>query len=112
MPGYHLSVEQDRTFSLSLEDRVHYSRPAIDYLFESAADAYGPALAGVLLTGANFDGADGLAAIRRHGGLTVVQDPAQAMVATMPEKAIRIQQPDYVLPLDAIHELLMMLETK
>jgi two-component system chemotaxis response regulator CheB len=58
-PGYHLSVEQDRSFSLSQEDRVHHSRPAIDYLFESAADAYGPTLAAVLLTGANQDGARG-----------------------------------------------------
>ncbi|WP_259699227.1 chemotaxis protein CheB, partial [Pseudomonas chlororaphis] len=87
VPGYHLSVEQDRSLSLSQEERVHHSRPAIDYLFDSAADAYGPRLAAVLLTGANQDGAHGLAQVKRRGGLSVVQDPAEAQVATMPEAA-------------------------
>ena len=72
-PGYHLSVERDRSLSLSQEERVHFSRPSIDILFESAADAYGPALAGVLLTGANEDGAAGLARISQLGGLSIVQ---------------------------------------
>lgn len=110
MPGYHLSVEQDRTFSLSLEDRVHYSRPAIDYLFESAADAYGPALAAVLLTGANRDGASGMARVKRRGGLTIVQDPDEAQVATMPLAALNTHQPDHVLPLRGIGRLLVELE--
>ncbi|WP_454840601.1 chemotaxis protein CheB [Pseudomonas hormoni] len=110
MPGYHLSVEQDRTFSLSLEDRVHYSRPAIDYLFESAADAYGPALAAVLLTGANRDGASGMARVKRRGGLTIVQDPDEAQVATMPLAALDTHQPDHVLPLRGIGRLLVELE--
>ena len=66
--GYHLSVEMDRSFSLSCEAPVHYSRPSIDVLMESAADAYGAGLAGILLTGANFDGAAGLAKIRQRGG--------------------------------------------
>ncbi|MGE8064282.1 chemotaxis protein CheB [Pseudomonas sp. NPDC089569] len=109
-PGYHLSVEQDRSFSLSLEDRVHHSRPAIDYLFESAADAYGPALAAVLLTGANRDGAFGLAQVKRHGGLTIVQDPKEAQVATMPQAALDVQQPDYILPVGGISRLLVELE--
>jgi two-component system chemotaxis response regulator CheB len=73
-PGYHLSVEQDRSLSLSQEDRVHYSRPAIDYLFASAADAYGRGPAAVLLTGANEDGARPGAG-QASGGTTVVQDP-------------------------------------
>ena len=109
-PGYHLSVEQDRSFSLSLEDRVHYSRPAIDYLFESAADAYGPALAAVLLTGANRDGARGLAQVKQRGGLTIVQDPAEAQVATMPLAALDIVAPDHILPLSGIGRLLVELE--
>lgn len=109
-PGYHLSVEQDRTLSLSLEDRVHHSRPAIDYLFQSAADAYGPRLAAVLLTGANHDGARGLAVVKRHGGLTIVQDPEEAQVATMPLAALNIQQPDHVLPIHGIGRLLVELE--
>ncbi|WP_085583252.1 MULTISPECIES: chemotaxis protein CheB [unclassified Pseudomonas] len=109
-PGYHLSVEQDRSLSLSLEDRVHHSRPSIDYLFESAADVYGAALAAVLLTGANHDGAQGLAQVKRHGGLTVVQDPQEAHVATMPLAALSLHQPDHILPLHGISRLLVELE--
>lgn len=109
-PGYHLSVEMDRMFSLSCEAPVHYSRPSIDVLMASAADAYGPSLAGILLTGANFDGAVGLAKIRQQGGLTVVQDPAEAEVATMPEAAIRKLRPDLILTLDGIQSLLLTLD--
>lgn len=108
--GYHLSVEQDRSFSLSCEAPLHFARPAIDYLLESAADVYGPALLGILLTGANHDGAAGLAAIGAAGGLTVVQDPAEAEVATMPAEAIKLRRPDLILTLDDIHTLLLMLE--
>jgi len=109
-PGYHLSVEQDRSLSLSLEDRVHHSRPAIDYLFESAADTYGPGLAAVLLTGANQDGALGLAQVKRRGGLTVVQDPHEAHMSTMPDAALALHQPDHILPLRGISRLLVELE--
>jgi len=109
-PGYHLSVEHDRSFSLSLEDRVHHSRPAIDYLFESAADTYGSALAAVLLTGANRDGARGLSHVKRRGGLTIVQDPTEAQVATMPQAALDIHQPDHILPIGGIGRLLVELE--
>ena len=109
-PGYHLSVERDRSFSLSLEDRVHYSRPAIDYLFESSADAYGPTLAAVLLTGANQDGARGLSQVKQRGGLTIIQDPEDAQVATMPQAALDILQPDHILTLRGIGRLLVELE--
>jgi two-component system chemotaxis response regulator CheB len=108
--GYHLSVEQDRTFSLSCEAPWHFARPSIDYLMESAADAYGSRLLGILLTGANNDGAAGMAAIGAAGGLTVVQDPDEAEVATMPREAINLRTPDLILPLDDIHTLLLMLE--
>ena len=108
--GYHLSVESDRSFSLSCEAPRHFARPAIDFLMESAADAYGASLLGILLTGANQDGAAGLAAIGRAGGLTVVQDPNEAEVATMPKEAIRSRAPDLILPLDDIHTMLLMLE--
>lgn len=108
--GYHLSVEQDFSLSLSLEERVHYSRPSIDILFESAADAYGPRLAGVLLTGANEDGARGLARIKEQGGLTLVQDPASAQVPVMPKAALALRAPDYVLSLNDIGQLLIELE--
>lgn len=109
-PGYHLSVERERCFSLSQEEPVHYSRPSIDILMESAADAHGARLAGVLLTGASSDGAAGLAAIGAAGGLTAVQDPAEAEIATMPAAAIALRAPDLILPLKELRSLLTMLE--
>ncbi|AYN93161.1 chemotaxis protein CheB [Pseudomonas sp. LTJR-52] len=109
-PGYHLLIEQDKTLSLSREERVHFSRPSIDVLFESAADVFGEHLCGVLLTGANEDGAAGLRAIHRAGGLTVVQDPAEAFVPTMPEAALRLFTPDFILPVRDINTLLVELE--
>ncbi len=87
-PDYHLQVEEDRTWSLSLDEPVNYSRPSIDVLFESAAWTYGKALLGILLTGANSDGADGMAAILAAGGTTWAQDPGTAVSATMPLSAI------------------------
>ena len=110
-PGYHLSIERNRCFSLSCEPPVLFSRPAIDVLMASAADAYGPALVGVLLTGANEDGAEGLLRIRQGGGLTVVQDPAEALVPTMPRAAIAAHAPDFVLPLRDIRALLLQLDS-
>ncbi|SFA93065.1 CheB methylesterase [Pseudomonas sp. NFIX10] len=109
-PGYHLSVEADRCLSLSLEDPVHHSRPSIDVLFESAADVYGEKLLAVVLTGANGDGARGLAKVRALGGITVVQDPAEAQVATMPEAALALHEPDHILTLQGIGQLLAGLE--
>ena len=109
--GYHLSVEEDFTFSLSCEPPVHYARPAIDLLMESSADAYGPGLVGILLTGANHDGAAGMAYIHASGGLTIVQDPDDALVATMPKSAIDRFTPHLILPLARIGALLPMLET-
>jgi two-component system chemotaxis response regulator CheB len=110
--GYHLSVERDFTFSLSCEPPVHFARPAIDVLMESCADAYGSGLVGILLTGANHDGAAGMAAIHAGGGLTVVQDPDEAQVATMPQSAIDRFSPHLILPLARIGALLPMLETE
>lgn len=111
-PAYHLSIEADRSFSLSQEPPVHFARPSIDVLLASAADAYGPGLAAILLTGANHDGADGMARVRACGGLAVVQDPAEAQSATMPAEAIRRASPDLVLPLARIGALLPMLENQ
>lgn len=104
--GYHLSIERDKTFALSREAPRNFSRPSIDILFESAADAYREHLAGILLTGANHDGAEGLVQIHRQGGLSIVQDPAEAAVSTMPEAAIALHAPDHILPLREIHALL------
>ena len=109
-PGYHLSIERNRCFSLSCEPPVLFSRPSIDVLMSSAADAYGPALAGLLLTGANEDGAQGLHDIHRAGGLSAVQDPAEAQVPTMPEAAIARHAPDFVLPLRELRALLLQLD--
>ncbi|WP_413043000.1 chemotaxis protein CheB [Pseudomonas sp. YJ42] len=109
-PGYHLLVEADLSLSLSQDDAVHFSRPSIDVLFESAADAWGDRVAGILLTGANEDGAAGLEAIRRSGGVTIVQDPEEAEVPTMPLSALQRFAPDYILPLRDIHNLLRELE--
>jgi two-component system chemotaxis response regulator CheB len=110
--GYHLSVERDFTFSLSCEPPVHFARPAIDVLMESSADAYGPGLVGILLTGANHDGAAGMAYIHANGGLTIVQDPVDAQVATMPKSAIDRFSPHLILPLARFKTLLPMLETR
>ncbi len=110
-PGYHLSVEHDLSLSLSQEERVHHSRPASEYLFESAADAYGPNLLAILLTGANQDGARGLAHVKQRGGITVVQDPEQARVAVMPRAALALHTPDHILTLSRIGDLLASLES-
>ncbi|MBC3387299.1 chemotaxis protein CheB [Pseudomonas sp. SWRI12] len=109
-PGYHLSVEADRSLSLSLEAPVHHSRPSIDVLFESAADVYGETLLAVVLTGANDDGARGLARVKALGGITVVQDPVEAQVSTMPEAALALHEPDHILTLQGIGQLLAGLE--
>lgn len=101
-PNYHLLIEKRRCFSLSMDEPVRFSRPAIDVLFESAADAYGANLAGLLLTGANDDGARGLVRIHGAGGLTLVQSPATARVAAMPIAALALVRPDHVLPVQAI----------
>ena len=103
---YHLLVDGDR-LALSTELAVHHSRPAIDVLFESAAEAYRERTVGVVLTGANADGAAGLAAVARRGGFTIVQDPDEAERAEMPAAAIAAARPDAVVPLSAIAPLLV-----
>jgi two-component system, chemotaxis family, protein-glutamate methylesterase/glutaminase len=85
---YHLLVEEDRTISLSVDEPVLYSRPSIDVLFESAADTYGAGLIGIILTGANEDGAEGLRAVASAGGLALVEDPSEAFAPAMPSAAL------------------------
>jgi two-component system chemotaxis response regulator CheB len=97
-PGYHLLVEGDRTLALSLDAPVAFSRPSIDVLFESAALAYGDRVLGIVLSGANNDGAAGLAAIRTNGGRGWVQEPADALAAVMPQAAIATAGADLVVP--------------
>jgi two-component system chemotaxis response regulator CheB len=110
--NYHLLIEQDRTFSLSTAERINYARPSVDVLFETAADAYGAGLIGVILTGANNDGGHGLQCIKACGGLAIVQDPATAEADAMPRAAIAAAQVDYVLSLHEIGDLLIMLGRK
>jgi two-component system chemotaxis response regulator CheB len=105
-PGYHLLVEAGGTFALSLDEAVHFSRPSIDVLFETAADAYGPRAMGIILSGANADGAAGLLAIAAAGGLAVVQDPAAADVPAMPEAALKSCATCHSLDVPAIAALL------
>jgi two-component system chemotaxis response regulator CheB len=87
-PDYHLLVEQEKILSLSNEEEILFSRPSIDVLFETAADAYGEGLIGVILTGANDDGAKGLKAVIRAGGVGIVQKPDEAAAFTMPQAAL------------------------
>jgi two-component system chemotaxis response regulator CheB len=105
-PNYHLLIEQDRTFSLSIAERVNYARPSVDVLFETAADAFGANTIGIILTGANNDGSQGLKMIHNCGGLTIVQDPATAEATEMPRTAIAATKVDHVLPLADIGRLL------
>jgi two-component system, chemotaxis family, protein-glutamate methylesterase/glutaminase len=101
-PDYHLLVEQDKRLSLSDDEPVLFSRPSIDVLFESAADAYGGGLIGVVLTGANSDGANGLRAVVDAGGVAVVQEPGGAYASAMPRAAIAACPDARVLPVNEI----------
>ncbi|MGH3071370.1 MAG: chemotaxis protein CheB [Gaiellaceae bacterium] len=98
---YHLLVDDGR-FALSLEARVQYARPSIDVLFQSVADGYRERAIGIVLTGANADGAAGVAAIKRNGGVAIVQDPRTATRKAMPEAALAAAEADAVLPLEEI----------
>jgi two-component system chemotaxis response regulator CheB len=100
--GYHLLVEPNFHFSLSVDGKVAYSRPSIDVLFETAADAWHDGLIAVLLTGANSDGAQGLVAVRHAGGYAIVQDPLTAEADVMPLAGLEAAGADACLPLDAI----------
>ena len=100
-PDYHLLVERG-SLALSVDDRVSFARPSIDVMFESAADAYGDRLIGIILTGANEDGARGLARIKELGGVALIQDPAAAARRAMPDAAIAATVADAILPLEEI----------
>jgi two-component system chemotaxis response regulator CheB len=101
-PNYHVLVERARTLALSVDPPVHFSRPSIDVLFESAADAFGRAAAGIVLSGANEDGARGLRRILDAGGLAAVQDPAAALHAEMPAAAARGSSSAQVLSIEGL----------
>jgi two-component system chemotaxis response regulator CheB len=105
-PDYHMLLEKNRQIALSADEPVHFSRPSIDVLFESAADVYGEHLLGIILTGANEDGAAGLHAIHQAGGVTVVQQPDSAKVPLMIVSALQRGPADFVLSLPEIAQLL------
>ena len=104
--NYHLLVSGDKSLVLNVDEKVNYCRPSVDVLFESAADVYRQRLIGIILTGSNQDGAAGMSMIKRRGGLTIVQDPLQAEVDTMPRSVINLIKADYILPLEKIGKLL------
>ncbi len=107
--NYHLLVEADGSMALSADDPVNHSRPSIDLLLETAADALHGRLIGVLLTGANHDGAEGLRAVDRAGGTVIVEDPDTARVPTMPAAGLALCPGATCLPLDAIASHLLRL---
>ena len=104
-PDYHLLLDRGPALALSSDEPVHFSRPSIDVLFDSAADIYGERLLGLILTGANQDGAEGLAAVGRAGGRTVVQEPSGAAVPFLPEAALQEGPVEFVLSLAQLQEV-------
>ncbi len=106
-PNYHLLIEEDFTLALSVEEKVNYSRPSIDVTFETAAYAYGSGLVGIILTGANSDGAEGLLKIKELGGYTIVQKPEDAECDVMPAAAIKHAEPHEILSLSGIVKKLL-----
>jgi two-component system, chemotaxis family, protein-glutamate methylesterase/glutaminase len=110
-PDYHLLLDEGPSMALSVDEPVHFSRPSIDVLFESASDLYRQRLLGIILTGASQDGADGLAAVRSAGGITVVQQPDGSYESHMATAALKLGPVDYVLPLDGIAGLTRSLPT-
>jgi len=103
---YHLLVEKDGMFSLDFSEKVNFSRPSIDITFASAADAFGERTLGILLSGANADGVDGMQAIKNAGGLAVVQDPKTAEVSFMPAQAILNIEVDKILKIEEMPDFL------
>jgi two-component system chemotaxis response regulator CheB len=104
--NYHTLIENETQFSLDVSDAVWYSKPSIDVTFESAADVFKNNCTAILLSGANQDGAQGLLKLRKQGSLTIVQDPADAEMADMPNAAINIKAADYILNTEEIFKLL------
>jgi len=106
-PNYHLLMERNETISLSSDEKVNHSRPSIDVMFESAAYVWGSGLIGIILTGANSDGADGIKIIKEFGGLTIAEDPKVSEYPMMPKSAIDTGTVDKILTLSEINEFLI-----
>jgi len=108
--NYHLLFEKDNIFALDTSEKVNYSRPSIDVSFESAAEVYGTNLIGILLSGSNTDGTEGLKAIQKAGGIVVIQDPKSAEMPFMPSNALLHIKPDYILSNDDILKFIISLD--
>jgi len=111
-PNYHLLIEENLSISFSTEAKKNYSRPSIDILFETASYAYGKKLIGIILTGANNDGAAGLLKIKEAGGYCIVQEPSEAEAPAMPLAAIKKAKPNRILKLNEIVDLLVKLDSQ
>lgn len=107
--NYHLLVEKGGALSLSVDPPVNFARPSVDVLFETAAEVYGSSLAGIILTGAGCDGSNGLLKIQKYGGITIVQDPCDAEMDSMPKNALQLLDADFVVSLREIPLLLIRL---
>jgi len=107
--NYHLLVERGGNLALTIDPPVNFARPSVDVLFESAAEAYGPELIGIILTGAGSDGSKGLLKIKDRGGMAIVQTPADAEMDSMPRSALQLLKADHVVPLKEIPPLLRQL---
>ena len=94
---YHLLIENSHTISLDYSEKVNYSRPSIDVTFQSAAEVFKNELVCILLSGSNADGVEGLLAVKKYGGLAVVQDPQTAIMPYMPQQALNNAKPDVIL---------------
>lgn len=104
--GYHLLIEGTGHFAFSADPRISHARPSIDVLFACAAEVWRDGLIGVVLTGANADGAEGLLKLRLHGGCAIVQNPETAMASAMPQAALDLAGADHCVSLDAIAPLI------
>lgn len=111
-PGYHLLIEHDLSFSLTSDEPVNYSRPSIDVLFQSAAEVFGKRAVGVVLTGANRDGTNGIISIKEMGGITIAEDPREAAFPYMPGSAIASGKVDHVMSLEKIVRFILELSWK
>ncbi|MEO8238152.1 MAG: chemotaxis protein CheB [Flavobacterium sp.] len=105
--NYHLLFEKNNLLSLDISEKINYSRPSIDVSFESAAEVYKNQLIGILLSGSNSDGTQGLKAIQKEGGIIVVQDPKSAEMPFMPTNAIQNTTPDFVLDIQGIVQFIL-----
>ena len=110
--NYHLCIELGNTFALSTEEMVNNSRPSIDITLETAAYNYRNRLIGILLSGANKDGALGMKKIKDRGGLTIVQEPSECMIDTMPTAALSLTEIDYILNVQGIIDFIKELNKK